>query len=83
MNNGFCEISPRIIIEIRDAKTDEIVASYKTVRSRDYHGYQWERDASRLWIWSGDIGTVCYAPDDKGNWIQDEDAVLPGYMLSD
>ena len=72
-----------IIIEIRDAKTDEIVASFKTVRSRDYHGYQWERDASRLWIWSGDIGTVCYAPDDKGNWIQDEDAVLPGYMLSD
>lgn len=72
-----------IIIEIRDAKTDEIVASFETVRSRDYHGYQWERDAIRLWIWSGDIGTVCYAPDDKGNWIQDEDAVLPGYMLSD
>ena len=72
--------NPLVKIWITNQETGE--ADYiEPFRRADFWGMCWENDNYRLWLQSGDIGLVCYTLRD-GDWVLDEEAVLPDYIVS-
>ncbi len=61
--------------------TGEEVAKFIPCRARDFWGYCWANDSYDIWIQSGDIGVVCYSKDGD-EWVLNEDAVKPDYIIS-
>lgn len=71
-----------IALDIHRAADDAIVYSVLVGLQEEYQGYCWEKDSYRLWIQKVS-GVVSYVMSDfEREWLQDDAAILPEYIIT-
>ena len=72
-----------VMVDIRESVDGPSLCTLETVRSLDFKGIAWDYKTKNLWVKSGDVGLVCYAPDGKGHWLENGEIIPPDYFYSD
>lgn len=79
---GISSLERRIIVEIKDSETGEVIGSFSPARAWDFWGMCWENDSYNIWIQSGDTGCHCWKYED-GEWERDWSCPeRPDYIIS-
>lgn len=65
---------------IYETETDTLVSYFYPARAQDFYGICWENDTYNIWTQSADVGIYCYKYEEQ--WIRDESAIRPGYIIS-
>ncbi len=79
---GINSLERRIIVNIKDSETGELIGSFSPARAWDFWGICWENDSYNIWIQSGDTGCHRWKYE-NGEWKQDlSHPERPDYIIS-
>ncbi len=59
---------PALRVFVKDGQQREVYRSQAAFSTRHRTIITWEEREDRLWIYSGDVGTIVVAKDAQGNW---------------